>query len=349
MGGDNDVDMDDEEQEVILDLTHIDKTRQGEGHGPASHARFAMDQHQRYLEAVIGEHKVKVERGGEEKAREALVVDLVSGDEDDLDIDSQGKARGNNIDAHVNNDDDDDNDDEYDDGVDTGRNGGKYMDEDIDDDFILYGNSRRDSGIEEKSEHSAILSGKGSNSLFNPMIFDGTGNGSYKTGADGGVNKYGRNGLHPTLSYSSSSDTDKPPRKRRGDHPRKSTSTPAVNGRLLDKLDCKATTEPADKSVAIRNVIENSGGIRVFPPGPDTKSSLMNGSAQRENSADAQLLAERGSGVGRDSTAPEPLPRGSPPVRHLRSLKAPQAYSDFKNGLHARESDLESFVELTDL
>ena len=320
--------------------------------------RFGMDQHQRYLEAVIGEHKVKVERGL--KRREALVVDMDSDEDDDGNNDIV-KGRHN-----VNGGYDDENDDDGDDDDDTNKEeeeeedaiGNKYNDGDLHDILAGYGTSRRDSGIEEKSEHSGILYGKDKTPWSDPLsVAGGGGSSEFK----GGVDENSRpemNGLHPRLSYSSSSDTGNPPGKSERKVPKRIPS-PAANGRSLGFERSTLPVDSSDKNL-IKSVIENSGGVRVFPPavGPN-QLPFLNGNYKPEHQH--HVTNHRGgNGPGdlpRDNEScreasrvpPDPQPRGSPPVRHVRTIKAPSPHSDFKNGIHTTPAELESFVELTDL
>ncbi|GFR79202.1 hypothetical protein ElyMa_004014300 [Elysia marginata] len=362
---------DDEEQEVALEIGDTTLgprrgtagaagSRVGSGTlGSAStlHAQYAMDQHQRYLEAVIGEHKVK-----DENRREALVVDVDSDDDDEND--------GNNYTTKESALDDDDTHNYYkEDDVDEDeddREVTKYNDKDIggddDDDIKLYGTGRRDSGLEEKPQHSVILEKNRNSSLFEPLTYS-CGSGSFKHGVVGNntsASNGGLNGLHPRLSYSSSSDTGEAPGKEGKINLAHNTlSNSTANGHTSGSW-LSRPTDPSVEKDAIKSFIENSGGVRVFPLGTGSavgNTSLRHGNFRERNASD--MVNHRGGtqetdsgGVGGVSgrSPPDPLPRGSPPVRYVRSMKAPpSAYSDFKIGTSTGETDLESFVELTDL
>lgn len=342
---------DDEEQEVVLEIGHTDlgmyyedeesnagteRYNQRSPDGTETlPVRYAMDQHQRYLEAVIGEHKVKVENRGE-----ALVVDADSGDDDDNGGDGGGSSGGRNnfSDSDVNNED------EYDE-----KN--KYNEEDInvdkDDKQNTNGASRRDSGIEEKSEHSGISEGKVANhSLFDPLTFESGKNGFH--GSTTNISANGKNGLHPRLSHSSSSDTgnlaDKAGKKHRAFNGTLNSKT--ANGRAPSHLASRLPSEPTEVDrKSINSIIESSGGVRVFPP-----EATLNGNFKEWSGRDMASLGQTSGGEGKGKITgrqpPDPLPRGvSPPVKYVRSMKAP----DISNATHAGELDLESFAELTDL
>ncbi|RUS82055.1 hypothetical protein EGW08_010185 [Elysia chlorotica] len=366
----NGFDKEDEEQEVILDIRHSDHDIDQHYQSPVSGAvrdgaalpnRFGMDQHQRYLEAVFGEHKVKVERGT--NRREALVVDVDSDDDDDDDdndvhgTENKGKAKGNMNNGYDNDDEDDDEEEEEEEDEDGNSNKYKYGDGDLDDIVTVYGMSRRDSGIEEKSQHSGNVEGRENMSLFDPINFAGNGGNS----VTGNTSRPRKEGLHPRLSVSSSYDTtSKPPDKLGRPVPKPAEALPNGNGISLDLEPTKSPIDSNDKNF-IKSLIENSGGVRVFPLDAGTSQvSFLNGNYRPKEQA--SLTDQTGRNIprgpvsdnGMDSPGarvpPDPLPRGSPALRRVRAIKVPPADSDFKNGgFHATDTEFESFVELTDL